>query len=144
MCFILLPTIPNGKYLGQKIFKLDPAAKVPSSELRDDVDYVPTSEINFPTGHPQFWDLINLNSPVIRKTLSQHDAILAVGCNMFNQFLYMPQILTGKCTVIHLDVSAWEIEKNYSVEVGLWGDIKTGLEDLYEALGQLMSGAKSS
>jgi len=100
------------------------------------------SEVNFPTGHPQFWDHINLNSPATRETLSQHDVILAVGCNLFSQFLYVPLMLTGKSKVIHLDVSAWEIEKNYPVEVGLWGDIKTGLEDLYEALEQLMSGAK--
>jgi benzoylformate decarboxylase len=100
------------------------------------------SEVNFPTGHPQFWDLINLNSPATRETLSQHDAILAVGCNVFTQFLHMPLMLTGKNKVIHLDVSAWEIEKNYPVEVGLWGDIKTGLEDLHKALEQLMSGAK--
>ncbi len=33
-----------GKYLGQKIFKLDPDAKVPSSELRDDIDFVPTKK----------------------------------------------------------------------------------------------------
>ena len=33
-----------GKYLGQKIFKLNPDAKVPSSEMRDDVDYVPTNK----------------------------------------------------------------------------------------------------
>jgi hypothetical protein len=38
---------------------------------------------------------------------------------MFTQFLDMPQILTGKSTVIHLDVSAWEIKKHYPVEVGL-------------------------
>jgi benzoylformate decarboxylase len=100
------------------------------------------SEVNFPSGHPQFWDLINLNAPATRETLSQHDVILAIGCNIFNQFLHMPLMLTGKSKVIHLDVSAWEIEKNYPVEVGVWGDIKTGLEDLYEALGQLMSGAK--
>jgi benzoylformate decarboxylase len=100
------------------------------------------SEVNFPTGHPQFWDHINLNSPATRETLSQHDVILAVGCNLFSQFLYVPLMLTGKSKVIHLDVSAWEIEKNYPVEVGLWGDIKTGLEDLHKALEQLMSGAK--
>ena len=100
------------------------------------------SEVNFPSGHPQFWDLISLNSPATRETLSQHDVILVVGCNIFNQFLYMPPMLTGKSRVIHLDVSAWEIEKNYPVEVGVWGDIKTGLEDLYEALEQLMSGAE--
>ncbi len=100
------------------------------------------SEVNFPTGHPQFWDHINLNSPSTRETLSQHDVILAVGCNLFSQFLYVPLMLTGKSKVIHLDVSAWEIEKNYPVEIGLWGDIKTGLEDLYRAVEQHMSGAE--
>jgi benzoylformate decarboxylase len=100
------------------------------------------SEVNFPSSHPQFWELINLNLPATREALSQHDVILAVGCNIFNQFLYMPQMLTGKSKVIHLDASAWEIEKNYPVEVGLWGDIKTGLGDLYEALEQQMSGAE--
>jgi benzoylformate decarboxylase len=101
-----------------------------------------SSEVNFPTGHPQFWDFINLNSPATREALSKHDVILAVGCNVFTQFLYMPRMLTGKSKVVHLDVSAWEIEKSYPVEVGVWGDVKTGLEDLYEALEQLMSGTE--
>jgi benzoylformate decarboxylase len=100
-----------------------------------------SSEVNFPTGHP-YWDLINVNSPATQKTLSQHDIILAVGCNLFSQFLYMPVMLTGKTKIVHLDVSAWEIEKNFPVEVGVWGDIKKGLEDLYLALEQLMSGAE--
>jgi benzoylformate decarboxylase len=101
-----------------------------------------SSEVNFPTGHPQFWDFINLNFPATREALSQHDIILAVGCNLFSQFLYMPLMLTGKSKFVHLDVSAWEIEKNLPVEVGVWGDIKRGLGDLYKALGQLMSGAE--
>ncbi len=101
-----------------------------------------SSEVNFPTGHTQYWDSINVNSPATRQTLSQHDIILAVGCNLFSQFLYMPRMLTGKSKVVHLDVSAWEIEKNFPVEVGVWGDIKKGLGDLYKALGQLMSGAE--
>jgi len=98
-----------------------------------------SSEVNFPTGHPQYWDSINLNSPATRETLSQHDIILAVGCNLFSQFLYMPITLTGKSKVVHLDVNAWEIEKNFPAEVGVWGGIKIGLGDLYKALGQLMS-----
>ena len=100
------------------------------------------SEVNFPTGHPQFLDFIDLNSPATQETLSQHDVILAVGCNIFSQFLYMPLVLTGKSKIVHLDVSAWEIEKNSPVEVGVWGDIKTGLEDLCKALGQVMSGTE--
>lgn len=33
-----------GKFLGQKIFNLSPDAKVPSVELQDDMDYVPTKK----------------------------------------------------------------------------------------------------
>jgi carbon starvation protein len=33
-----------GKFLARKIFKLDPTTKVPSVELRDDIDYVPTKK----------------------------------------------------------------------------------------------------
>ena len=46
ICFVLYIVAYHtyGKYLGQKIFKLKPDAKVPSSELRDDIDYVPTSK----------------------------------------------------------------------------------------------------
>ncbi|MGI9244785.1 MAG: carbon starvation CstA family protein, partial [Verrucomicrobiales bacterium] len=33
-----------GKFLARKIFKLDPEAHMPSVELRDDVDYVPTKK----------------------------------------------------------------------------------------------------
>jgi benzoylformate decarboxylase len=100
-----------------------------------------SSEVNFPTGHP-YWELITVNSPATQETLSQHDVILAVGCNLFSQFLYMPLMLTGKTKIVHLEVSAWEIEKNFPVEVGIWGDIKKGLEDLYLALEQQMSDAE--
>lgn len=46
MCFVayIVGYFTYGKYIGQRIFKLDPAAKVPSSELRDDVDYIPTKK----------------------------------------------------------------------------------------------------
>ena len=39
-----------GKFLGQKIFHLDPRAKVPSNELKDGIDYVPTKR-NIIFGH---------------------------------------------------------------------------------------------
>lgn len=100
------------------------------------------SEVNFPTDHPQFWGLLNLDSPTTAETLSQHDVILAVGCNIFSRFLCTPPLLTGKSKVIHLDVSAREIEKNHPVEVGLWGDIKTGLLALFDTMGQVMSGSQ--
>ena len=33
-----------GKFLARRIFRLDPQATVPSIELRDDIDYVPTKK----------------------------------------------------------------------------------------------------
>ncbi|MCD6442673.1 MAG: carbon starvation protein A, partial [Thermotogae bacterium] len=33
-----------GGYIAKKVFKLDPNAKTPAHELRDDVDYVPTNK----------------------------------------------------------------------------------------------------
>jgi benzoylformate decarboxylase len=100
------------------------------------------SEVNFPAGHPQFWGLLNLNSPSTLDTFSRHDVILAVGCNLFSRFLYLPSLLSEKSKIVQLDVSAWEIEKNHPVEVGIWGDIKCGLKDLFETLGHKMSGAQ--
>jgi benzoylformate decarboxylase len=99
------------------------------------------SEVNFPNGHPQFMGLQNTDSTAARGFFDQHDVILAVGCNLFTQFLYAPQLLTGKSKLVHLDVNVWEIERNYPAEVGLWGDIKAGLQDLDRALGAQMSGA---
>ncbi len=97
------------------------------------------SEVNFPTDHPQFSGLLNFHSPATTDFLAQHDVILAVGCDVFSRFLYITPLLTGKSKVIHLDVSSREIEKNYPVEVGLWGDVKTGLSALSDAMGQAMS-----
>ena len=33
-----------GRWLARKIFRINPEARVPSQELRDDVDYVPTKK----------------------------------------------------------------------------------------------------
>jgi carbon starvation protein len=46
ICFVgfIVAYYTYGKYLGQKIFRLIPDAKVPSSEMRDDVDYIPTNK----------------------------------------------------------------------------------------------------
>ena len=46
ICFVLYIVAYQtyGKYLGQKIFKINPDVKVPSKELQDDIDYVPTNK----------------------------------------------------------------------------------------------------
>ena len=97
------------------------------------------SEVNFPTGHRQFNGIVNVDSPTAREIFQRHDVILAVGCNLFTQFLYVPQLFSGNEQVVHLDVNVGEIEKNIPVTVGVWADIKAGMEELYGALEGSMS-----
>ena len=42
--FYIIAYNTYGKWLGKKVFKLDSSAKVPSVELEDGSDYVPTSK----------------------------------------------------------------------------------------------------
>ncbi|MCJ7594919.1 MAG: thiamine pyrophosphate-binding protein, partial [Desulfobacterales bacterium] len=97
------------------------------------------SEVNFPTGHAQFGGFLSADSPEARAILGRHDVIFAVGCNVFTQFLYVPQLLTGKERLIHLDVDVREIEKSNPVAVGIWGDVRASLDELYNALDGSMS-----
>ncbi|HMK65488.1 MAG TPA: thiamine pyrophosphate-binding protein, partial [Thermodesulfobacteriota bacterium] len=92
------------------------------------------SEVNFPTNHPLFSGVLDPDSSRASELLARHDLILAVGCSMFQQFVYSPLPVDQKTPIIHLDVNSWEIEKNIPVTVGVWGDIKTGLRLLEEKL----------
>ena len=95
------------------------------------------SEVNFPQSHPLFQGALNLGWPgrAVRATLEGADAILAVGCDVFAQFVYTPEPLLGPdARLVHLDVKAWEIEKQYPVAVGMWADPRAGMADLADAL----------
>ena len=56
ICFALFIVAYHtyGKYLGQKIFRLNPDARVPSSEMRDDIELKPISAavVDPHTGRP--------------------------------------------------------------------------------------------
>ena len=79
-----------GKWLARKIFGLDPQAKVPSQELKDDVDFVPTKkEIIF--GH--HFTSIAGTGPIVGPAI----AVFWVGCqrccglssDLFSSVLFM-------------------------------------------------------
>jgi benzoylformate decarboxylase len=98
------------------------------------------SEVNFPTSHSLYGGTLNLNSPATAEQLAGADVVLAVGCNVFSSFLYVPEPFLGPRTkLVHLDSNYWEVEKNYPTEVGIFADPAAGLTDLADALGQDMS-----
>lgn len=96
------------------------------------------SEVSFPTGHPQFLGTVATSFPTrsLKERLNSYDVILAVGCNLITQTNYAPEPLlrTDGPRVIHMDSSAWEIEKRYPVTVGLICDPKAGMAELVQAL----------
>lgn len=98
------------------------------------------SAVNFPSSHPQFLGLLNSNSAATRDLLQSADVVLAVGCNLFPQFVYLgAPLLDPTTTLIHLDSSAAEIDKNVPTEVGLIADPRAGLSDLGVAVEALQT-----
>ena len=95
------------------------------------------SEVNFPTSHPLYSGMLNLNSPSAARLLAGADVVLAVGTDVFSSFLYVSEpFLAPHTKLLHLDNNAWEVEKIYPTEVGLFADPKAGLQELADALDQ--------
>ena len=100
------------------------------------------SEVNFPTSHGLYGGLLNLNNPATREQFTGADVVLAVGANIFNSFLYVPDpFLESTTKLIHLDNNINEVERIYPTEIGMLADPAAGLEELSDALEQDMNAA---
>lgn len=101
------------------------------------------SEVNFPTAHPQWGGMLNLNSPATARQFENADVVLAVGTDVFASFLYVDvPFLKADTRLIHMDSNYWEIEKSYPTEVGIMADPAAGMADLAESLEDSMSGSQ--
>jgi benzoylformate decarboxylase len=86
--------------------------------------------------HPLYRSVFGYWSSDIRAQLEPYDVVLAVGLNLFRLYIHRePECpLPEHARVIHLDNSPHEIGKNFPIELGLWGDPKSGLAELSELL----------
>ena len=101
------------------------------------------SEVNFPTGHPQWGGMLNLNSQSTARQFENADVVLAVGTDVFASFMYVDvPFLKPDTRLIHLDSAYWEIEKNYPTEVGILADPGAGMADLAASLDSEMNGSQ--
>ena len=101
------------------------------------------SEVNFPTAHPQWGGMLNLNSPATARQFEKADVVLAVGTDVFASFLYVDvPFLKPDARLIHIDSNYWEIEKSYPTEVGILADPAAGMADLAESLDGNMTGSQ--
>ena len=101
------------------------------------------SEVNFPTAHPQWGGMLNLNSSATARQFENADVVLAVGTEVFASFLYVEvPFLNPDVRLIHMDSNYWEIEKSYPTEVGILADPAAGMADLAESLDGNMTGSQ--
>jgi benzoylformate decarboxylase len=92
--------------------------------------------------HPLYAGILPQWAPDIRARLAEFDVILVAGMNLLRELVYRgpEDAIPESARLIQLDANAWELGKNYPVEVALLGDPKTGLAEL----AQLVAGLQTS
>ncbi|HUS70232.1 MAG TPA: thiamine pyrophosphate-binding protein [Anaerolineae bacterium] len=99
------------------------------------------ARLPMPADHGLYAGALPLRAPDVRQRLADFDVIFVVGMNLLRQFIYREpsRPLPEHVRLIHLDDRAWEIGKNYPVEIGLLGDPKAGLAELAQRVSEKQS-----
>jgi benzoylformate decarboxylase len=107
-------------------------------------EFVPNTA-SFPSSHPLFRGSMVRLAPEVRKILDQHDVLFSVGGDLFTLSLPSPiDPMPRDIILIHLDVDAWELGKNYAPAVAILADPKGALPDITAAVRERMtSGARA-
>lgn len=95
----------------------------------------------FPCDHPLWADPLPLWSPQFRERLKDFDVALVVGMNLLREYIHMEpaRALPESLKLVQFDNREREIGKNFPVQVGVLGHIKTALGELVELLRSTMS-----
>ena len=98
-------------------------------------------EVIMSHAHPQFRGMLgHMFGGHSRSITSQADAVLICGTYVFPEvFPSLAPVFAAGATVVHIDLNAHEIAKNFPVDVGLVADPKLTLGALADALARTMS-----
>jgi len=109
--------------------------------LGADVWSVDSSEPNISARHPcNRGQLGHMFGDVSRKVTRQADAVLIVGTYLFPEvFPVLDGVFRPDARVVHIDLDAYEIAKNFPVDVGLVADPKPTLAALFKVLQRLQT-----
>ena len=99
------------------------------------------SEVNMDHGHPLFRGMLgHMFGDHSRSITSPADAVLICGTYVFPEvFPSLQGVFAPGARVVHIDLDAHEVAKNFAVDVGLVADPKLTLGALADALGTAMS-----
>jgi thiamine pyrophosphate-dependent acetolactate synthase large subunit-like protein len=102
------------------------------------------SEVNLPYTHPLYkGSLGHMFGASSAKVTTRADAVLIVGTYVFPEvYPYLDGMFAPGAKVVHIDLNAYEIAKNFAVDMGLVSDPKLTLAALAEALDKTMDRAQ--
>jgi benzoylformate decarboxylase len=102
---------------------------------------VDSSEVNISATHPLFKDLLgHMFGEHSRAITSQADVVLICGTYVFPEvFPALSGVFAPGAKVIHIDLNAYEVAKNFPVDLGLISDPKITLAKLAAALETTMT-----
>ena len=102
-----------------------------------------STQVNFPTGHPQYMGPMTVRHSAAVETLNNADVVLAAGCPVFSEFFYKGDTVLGPHTkLVHIDINANEIGKSEPTDVGVFASPGAALAQIAEALESEMTGSQ--
>jgi len=124
-----------------------PGAPILVAKLAEQIGapvYAPTtlSEVHIPTSDPHYLGTFETSwmDHKLKLRIDKADAVITLGIDALIQFIPTPERpFTGTPKIVHLDSSDWAIQRSYPVAAGVLCDIKTGLEELTEALSNTLT-----
>ena len=100
------------------------------------------SEMNFPSGHPQFLGPGSGLLPAGRALLSTADVVLCVGTGVSSGYFYTSgHALDPGTRLIHIDSDPREVGRSEPTDLGIIADPKTALAHLAGSIESSMTGA---
>ena len=101
-----------------------------------------SSEVNISETHPLYsGQLGHMFGSSSRAITTQHDAVLICGTYVFPEvFPALSSVFAPDAKVLHIDLNAYEIAKNFPVTLGIVSDPKVSLAALATALESRMTG----
>jgi thiamine pyrophosphate-dependent acetolactate synthase large subunit-like protein len=114
--------------------------------LGADVWGADNSEVNIPANHPLYkGSLGHMFGANSSRVTQDADAVLIVGTYIFPEvypYLSASDIFAPNAKIVHIDLNAYEIAKNFPVDLGLVSDPKLTLGALADALNTSLSTAQ--
>src|SRR5580704_14682405 len=98
----------------------------------------------FPCTHPLSAPGMPIYAPEIGQRLNEFDVVFVVGMDVLRLYVYFEpaRVIPDHIRLIHMDQNPWELGKNYSTEVSIFGNPKPGLAELTAVLRELMTPAQ--